>query len=145
MLARKPTDGWTKLKKRAGEKGSQCQKQIESFTGGFWLANKPRNVGISQSWLNLHAYYLAHDGDTTEIDFEVLHSYFDVERFLQQILRNPKYTEHHIQAFRLLEALEGFIDDLIKQGYRQAYPDIYKSFEDEYLDEDERFQNKNDP
>ena len=109
-----------------------------------WLTSQETSEFL-RAWLNLHAYYLAHDGDTTEIDFEVLHSYFDVERFLQQILRNPKYTEHHIQAFRLLEALEGFIDDLIKQGYRQAYPDIYKSFEDEYLDEDERFQNKNDP
>ena len=128
------------LEKKVVNARSKINLSQEDFG---WLTSQETSDFL-RAWLDLHAYYLTHDGDTTEIDFEIMRSYFDVERFLQEILRNPKYAEHHTQAARLLEALEGFIDDLIKQGYRQVYPDIYKSFEDDYLDEDERFQNKDD-
>ena len=104
-----------------------------------WITAKEVGVFL-RALAALHYYYLTHDGDTTAINFEVLHAYLSVERVLQRILRNPKSAAHHVQAHRLLEAIEGSIDDLIKQGYRQVYPEIYESFDDEYLDEDERFE-----
>jgi hypothetical protein len=99
---------------------------------------------LLRALVDLKYYYLTHDGDTTAINFEVLRCYFDIERILQRILRNQEYAEHFGQASEWLVALEGWIDDLIKQGYRQVHPDLYASFEEEYLDEDERFENQDD-
>ena len=98
------------LEKKVVNARSKINLSQEDFG---WLTSQETSDFL-RAWLDLHAYYLTHDGDTTEIDFEIMRSYFDVERFLQEILRNPKYAEHHTQAARLLEALEGFIDDLIK-------------------------------
>lgn len=108
-----------------------------------WITSKAV-VDLLRALLDLKLYYLTHDGDTTAVNFEVLRCYFDVERTLQRILRNPDHAEYFFPASECLGAFEDWMDEIIKQGYRQAYPDIYASFEDEYLDEDERFQNQDD-
>lgn len=127
----------SELEKKIVEATNKLDLSKDDFT---WITSN--KVGhLLGALVDLKYYYLTHDGETTTINFEVLRSYFDIERTLQRILRNPKHVEYFLPASRLLEALEGWIDDLIKQGYRQLYPNIYKSFEDEYLDEDERFQN----
>ena len=118
----------------------EARKRIElSHDDLAWITSREVSVFI-RAFAALHYYYITHDGDTTSISFEVLQAYFSVERVLQKILRKPSHATHHEQAHRLLEAIEGSIDDLIKQGYRQVYPEVYESFEDEYLDEDERFE-----